>query len=512
MPLRQLQRPLLRTTIAAAAPFTTTTWPPTLAPLLRATNNRRRYSTSDSSGSGSSSGSNERWGRTIFAEVTKPQPHHLKKTLFEELFPAEAKAAVRSNNKGRFNGSTKDGKVGAVPGRQQQQVEQQPPPLSLTDELRVYADIDPAADEYAYDNRAILVLSGAPKSLTESDFFRTQLGGPARHVEGWSSTGIHRIIPVRDVDTLEHSGQYYILFESGAAAAAWKIEVMTLWRLARAHTLMRQELTGITPPRPPSERPPPPQPSGDPRETRRRPRKKPWTLPSLELYEDLLDDDGNLPEGDLASVRHFTLVPPSMRYDVERPVYSRVETFLDRGAPSLVEWLMRAAGTQHLVLLVLEGGRLSVPTLHAVIREDGVERNLPWRLKNPDGPDGGIMAFGKSSLKAADQAGPEDSLRQQLASAMGEGGEGRGEGEAAAAETDPAAELASLSRTARERQKLQNEYRRWNRFIVPFLDEAEARRFVRRWHRRQLQLKMGHEDSDVKAWEESRTINASILW
>lgn len=479
-----------------------------------------RYSSSNSNSSSSSSGANARWGQTFKKSSQQPSPPQTKKTLFEELFPDESNTAVRSSHRREFNGNKKrDGKAVASEQQQQQdEEEQQPPPLSLPDDLRVYADGDPAADEYAYDNRAILVLSGAPKSLTESDFFRTQLGGPARHVEGWSSTGIHRVIPVRDTDTLEHAGQYYILFESGAAAAAWKHEIMTLWRLARARILIRQEVTGNSRPQSP---PPFRNDDNNNRGLIRKHSSRGKTkkhLPGLELYQDLLDDDGNLPDGDAASVRHFTLVPPSQRYDVERPVYTRAETFLDRGAPSLVEWLMQAAGSRHLVLLVLEGGRLSLPTLRAIIREDGVERNLPWRLKNLEGDasdgNGGIMAFGKSSLKAADQAGPEDSLRQQLASAMGEGGGGRGgEGEVAWSATDPTAELAALSRTARERQRLSNnQYRRWNRFIVPFLDEAEARRFVRRWHRRQLQLKMGHEDSDVKAWEESRTINASILW
>ncbi|KAK7927064.1 hypothetical protein PG985_004062 [Apiospora marii] len=501
MPLRQLQRPLLRTTIAAAA--APTTWRPIAVQLLHGSSCCRYSSNSTSSGAPSSN---------------QPPPQS-KKTLFEELFPDEPKAATHpSRSKKGLNGSSSHD-------------EAEPEPLPLSDDLLAFANNDKDADAWpAFDDPAILVLGGAPKSLTESDFFRTQLGRPARHVEGWSSTGIHRVIPVRDSETLEPSGQYYILFESGAAAAAWQHEVSTLWRLARVRALSRRELTEF----------------GSGSSTQRwhnmpdrlNPKQileggKGWHG-HLKRYKNLIIDDngaGRGPEDDqdrdeAASVRNFTLVPQSQRYDLERPLYSRLETFLSNGAPSLVERLMDRAGSRHLVLLVLEGGRLSVPTLRALIREDGVDRNLPWRVKGLDRDyhddsdsekgQGGIMAFGKSALKASEQTGPRESLLEQAHRAMGEGEEERdydyNDSNENSTDLLAAEDLASLSRTARERRKLRRETRRWNRFLVPFLDEAEARRFVRHWHRRQFQLNMGHEDSDVKTWEESRTVNASILW
>ncbi|KAK8127502.1 hypothetical protein PG984_008610 [Apiospora sp. TS-2023a] len=499
MPLRQLQRPLLRTTIAAAA---STTWRPISVQLLHGSS-CCRYSSSTNSGARSSS----------------QQPSQPKKTLFEELFPDESKAGARPSRSRTLNGNSPD--------------KAEPEPLPLSDDLLAFANDKDAANAWpAFDDPVILVLGGAPKSLTESDFFRTQLGRPARHVEGWSSTGIHRVIPVRDSETLEPSGQYYILFESGAAAAAWQHEVSTLWRLARVRALTQRELTEGA--------------SGgsgqrwhimpdnlDPKKILEG--GKGWHG-HLKRYKNLVFDNDNAGKGngrgieddkdrdEATSVRNFTLVPQSQRYDLERPLYSRLETFLSNGAPSLVERLMQRAGSRHLVLLVLEGGRLSVPTLRALIREDGAERNLPWRVKDLDrdyhsdsdkGGEGGIIAFGKSSLKASEEAGPQESLQQQVDRAMGEGEEDQDYDGNSSEEnsTDLAAEdLASLSRTARERRKLNSDTRRWNRFLVPLLDEAEARRFVRHWHRRQFQLNMGHEDSDVKAWEESRTVNASILW
>ncbi|KAK8080658.1 hypothetical protein PG997_008476 [Apiospora hydei] len=408
MPLRQLQRPLLRTTIAAAA--ASTSWRPISVQLLHGSS-CRRYSSSTTSSSTDASSQQQ---------TTQP-----KKTLFEELFPDESKTGPSSLRRA-LNGSSKTHKDEDV----------EPEPLALPKEFQAYAN-DPDADvRAAYDNRALLVLSGAPKSLTESDFFRTQLGGPARHVEGWSSAGIHRIVPMRDPETLEPAGQYYIVFESGTAAVAWQEEVSTLWRLARARNWSRQLVTGD---------------GGGSFESRQLQRLladrgktakkknkdqkhalgKTDKHHSLAGYESLTHDegeDGNDLES--ASVRNFTLVPQSQRYDIERPVYTRLDSLLHNGAPSLVERLMDKAGTRHLVLLVLEGGRLSIPTLRALVHEDGAERNLAWRVKGLDRDyndsqrgGGGIMAFGKSSLKASEQAGPEESLLRQINGAMGEEGE-----------------------------------------------------------------------------------------
>ncbi|RYC53720.1 hypothetical protein CHU98_g12490 [Xylaria longipes] len=55
-------------------------------------------------------------------------------------------------------------------------------------------------------------------------------------------------------------------------------------------------------------------------------------------------------------------------------------------------------------------------------------------------------------------------------------------------------------------------HRQYPRFIVPFMDQAEAHRFVQNWHRRELKLRIGGRGKDQPSWEESRIINATVLW
>lgn len=362
-----------------------------------------------------------------------------KKPLFEELFPAEAKSAASASRDG---GS-----------------------LDLDAELDFLEAYAAGAAHHdrlrRYDNSTVLALGGASKHLTEFDFLRLGFGR-ARHVEGWSSAGIAHVSPVRDPHTLEPLGQYSIVFESGAAAAAWRREVQRMWELARARATARAD-------------------DGIKSRNQVKQEQRRFLAAQLDKNQD--------------SVRQFTLVAPSQRWDLERPFYTRREQLLERGG-TVVEKLMRKAGTRSLVLVSIDGGKLSKCTLRAAIQDDGLQRNLPWRVKGID--SGGIMAFGKSMLQAPfDTNTVEDAIRQQA--------------DYTVPRADDNADQWERRKEMMNRE-LQNEHRRWDRFVVPFLDDDEARRFVRNWHRRQLTLRMGHEDSDVKEWVESRILNVSILW
>lgn len=335
------------------------------------------------------------------------------------------------------------------------------------------------------DTRSMIVLTGASKHLAESDFLRVG-STRAAHVAGWVS-GIVRVVPARDPDTLECTGRYYVLFESDAAARAWREEAKLLWEESRQRWYRAAGARhGI--PRQPSERAP---------------------LGSIGLRARAVgrDDDADDAAADLQRrVDGFALVEPSARFDLEMARYTRTEQLMEHGG-SLVEKLARKAGTPWLVLVVVDGGRISAETLRTVIRDDGVERNLAWRVKNLEAKgggdgDGGIMPFGRSLLKRRDKKQVEESLNEQGMRDMPRDGDDEyGD--------DVPEELEGEERRVGRRLE---ELRRYPRFLVPFLDEAEARRFVRNWHRRQLILKMGHVDVDIKEWEETVALNVSLLW
>ncbi|KAB8290430.1 hypothetical protein EYC80_010862 [Monilinia laxa] len=99
---------------------------------------------------------------------------------------------------------------------------------------------------------SVLILNCASKTLEESDFFR--LSPKGEHIEGWTS-GIIKIIPGRDPQTLESLGHYFILFSSRAAALAYFHRTIDLHTLSRNHP---PNSIVLPPPTPNRNRPPPP--------------------------------------------------------------------------------------------------------------------------------------------------------------------------------------------------------------------------------------------------------------
>ncbi|KAH8681460.1 hypothetical protein BX600DRAFT_446590 [Xylariales sp. PMI_506] len=487
MLLRQLQRPLLTRSSAAAG-----TWPP-LLPLLRVAlfhGDRNRSSKSPPI---------EQQG--VQGQAENPPA---KRSLFEELFPDEAKQ--RAHSQSQFGSNT------TSPPSSSDQAHTRTATTPLTSEPsdhvahtstpnsskavtapsgvvsyyhndnRWLASTDPSHPD---NTRTMLVVSAVSKYLEEADFYR--LGASrARHLEGWVS-GITRVVPARDPDTLEPLGHYYVLFETAAAASAWREEVRRLWNLAKEQRAPPLVPSSASLPQPPS--------SSFGRLTGAAGAPQP-SLP--ERSRDLRAD-----------VESFTLVQPSQRWDIREVKYTAAEQALER-AGSIVDQLARKAGTRFLVLVKVDGGRFATETLRAAIRADGAERNLAWRVKNLEGragvDPGAIMPFGRSGLKSQDHASIEESLRQQGISSSSSVNNISG---------PSAGEVAEGQRSSSENNhdsSVAGEYRRYARFIVPFFDEAEARRFVRHWHRRQLTLAVGGEVAEAAAWEETRMLNVTLLW
>lgn len=320
-------------------------------------------------------------------------------------------------------------------------------------------DVDDAGDpeqKWADKKRAMLVLSGASKHLLESDFYRVGAAlTRAKHVEGWVS-GIMKVMQARDPDTLDPLGHYCIIFESEAAALAYREEAAWLWRLAKENT-----------------------PGAD---------LKKASEFKMPLQPDMEASDG---DQDLRKlVDSFTLVTPSQRYDIELSRFSADDKFI-KWSDRIVRMIKGRVRSNYMALLVTEGGKVSLDTLRMAIREDGVERNLPWRIKDLEGETGtGILAFGKSSLKGRDTAAAYD--------------EGK----------DLEKLRGGVELLKDEWEAIQAKHTRYSKFIVPFLDQAEAQRFVRNWHRRQLHLQFSvmNEVGEEEEWSEMVMIQASMLW
>ncbi|XXG94433.1 hypothetical protein Hte_000689 [Hypoxylon texense] len=512
---RLIQRPSTRS-IAAAA------WP--LIPTAQLHGSSRRLQSPNSGLSPSQPEPDD--NKTDDAQaVPKKTP-----SLFEQLFPDEAKQTRAQ----QLDGLPKSAWAS--------QAFDEPPPLAapIPDEhpaeendndayhhnygprrpgTRNPSDASSSSSPSSADNplraQSMLILSAASKQLLESDFMR--LGRRGAHVEGWVA-GIQRVVQARDPDTLQPLGHYFVLFDSDAAAAAYRHEVERLWQLAKA-----QASTAAGPYHHHHHR-------------RRGRRGNKDAAAATAATAATTSRDG--PDV-AAAVKSFTLVPPSQRYYLRQAGggRERLDRF-DLGGASFVDRLAARAGSEHLVLLTVDGGRVSVDALRRAIEDDGADRHLPWRVAWADresgggsgggssgsGSGSGILPFGKSVLKKHDTVmdgnsngkgnsnGSRDierSLLDQVDRVMGttDGGGNGGEQAAAAAEngedthTDPTASAAG-----------DKQYRQYPRFIVPFLDAAEAHRFVRSWHRRQLKLQMNLNQDKEVSWDEIRTLNASVLW
>lgn len=202
-------------------------------------------------------------------------------------------------------------------------------------------------------------------------------------------------------------------------------------------------------------------------------------------------------------ISSFTLVPPSQRRHVQLSRMSPskiVELDLEGG---FVDQLAAVTASKFLVMIRLEGGRLSLDTLRRAIEDDGIQRNLPWRITDLNH---GILPFGKSILKTQDKV-PIDAANGPL--------DEEGWSEISGDEGDAESGVDSSKSkdlVVYDTEEMNEGYRQYPRFIIPFLDQAEAHRFVRNWHRRELTLRMGGGSAAEPSWEENRVINATILW
>ncbi|KAF4629841.1 hypothetical protein G7Y89_g8308 [Cudoniella acicularis] len=279
-------------------------------------------------------------------------------SLFEELFPEEkvTKRKDVSQEKKldklpRFRWKTEEEKARGARAREQKAI--LPPPgrrgerrgpmdmgggtlsrsISLTNQQE---DIDQVARRQA----SVLVLSCAMKSLEESDFFR--IGPKGEHIEGWTS-GIIKVIPGRDNNTLQHLDHYYILFSNRAAAAAYLDNIIRLHQLAKASISANLRIAGLHLP--------------------------PSFLKNGEDVRKIL--------------RGFSLAPAYTRLHcrlVDQPYRPAVLRLLTDGGPAALVRNKSKSKAEDMVLLYSDRGQISRELLQKRIKDDGKSRNLHWKL------------------------------------------------------------------------------------------------------------------------------------
>lgn len=176
----------------------------------------------------------------------------------------------------------------------------------------------------------------------------------------------------------------------------------------------------------------------------------------LPLAPTLAVDKGT--ESDLdAALRGYTLLPHSARLDLKLHLCKDLPVPAEDRLSS-----MSQVAHHHFVLINLEGCKTTLAALHEAISRDGEERRLPWGLA--------VREDGRPSIAAVV---PDDGSEAELS--------WRG---SVADDDDPG--------------------NRFWRFIVPFTEAVEARRFVRNWHRREMR--------DLEGRNMVVVFNVTALW
>jgi hypothetical protein len=242
------------------------------------------------------------------------------------------------------------------------------------------------------------------------------------------------------------------VFESRAAARAYLDEAIRLHRLSRA-SLGKNRHTGPDAAVPLA--------AGD--VDAQQLRAYVLVPPSMQLSLKLL-------AGSDKAARPLPLPPPPRDAGGDQPRLRRntgpFEELAERarnGPAGEEPWSSGPAGASSAddrkVLVVLDGGKLTVDAVRAAIDMDGTVRNLAWRLGE-----------GEENIQPT---------RKLISPARRHG---------------PGAD----NRTAEEKSA-----ERFGRFLVTFAESAEARRFVRGWHKRGV-----YDDRT----ERTVIVNATALW
>jgi hypothetical protein len=296
--------------------------------------------------------------RDVISPTEQLRSKEKPKSILEELFPEHTEALSPSPSS---PSTTPPLELDPAALGLQQGVPWQPlaPPaaeqpfLHPDHQTRASATIDPHTLRQRLA-ATVLVIECASPTLSLSDFIRLSPRG--EHIEGWTS-GIMRVIPARDPETLARQSHYFLLFSTAAAAAAYRDNI------TRLHTLSKR----WTPTSPLSRQPPPP---------------------------------GMVVDGEDVSalVNAFTILPSCQKYlfshVMMKPYRPAVARMIETGGyhPLITPQADRQG--ENLVLLSLDRGMMNAFELGVAIGLDGKERNLQWRL---EGSEEDIVLLGSRS-------------------------------------------------------------------------------------------------------------------
>jgi len=306
----------------------------------------------------------------------------------------------------------------------------------------------------------VLVLRNASLNLMEVDFKRLIPQG--RHIEGWTleQGDIVKVIPGRDLATLEQQNYYYLLFSSALSAFTYQGHASKISRLVQ--TQMPSSVASPIPPPP-----------------------------------------GYMIEGMDAhfAIESFALLPASQNIDLRRlkpPLAPIMELIVKhKGYPSIVN---RRDKMPYEVRLTFDGPQLQVGRIRHILYTSGKAHALCW-------------SGGKEIVPKITKWVPTKTHSPMDHNSLG--------AKAAVAKTknqgDEAEPLAlDLEKTWHSTQLDSGgniPHRRTARdvYVLGFYSEGAAQRFVAFWHRRPMESKQKNNEMDEEG-DLPPIANVELLW
>lgn len=188
-------------------------------------------------------------------------------------------------------------------------------------------------------NTSVLVLRNAGKNLTEEDFRRVIPQG--KHLEGWTleQGDILRAVPGRNLETLEPTGDYYLLFSTPLSAFTYQSHVMRIHRMVVANAPSSLLSSPIAPP-------------------------PGYQLEGMDAHD---------------AINSFTLLAPDQALQLRQlkpPLAPAMQFVVKHGG--FERLMQRKERMPFEVRLTLEGPQLQLPFIRHVLRTSARDRGLGW--------------------------------------------------------------------------------------------------------------------------------------
>jgi hypothetical protein len=311
----------------------------------------------------------------------------------------------------------------------------------------------------------VLQLEHCSTELTESDFRRLIPKG--EHIETWNRLGAYyKVIPGRDPLSLERLPFYYLLFKSPESAYAYQKNAGRLHKLAALH-----------------------QPSS--------------IFSAIPAPKGFLEDGEDIN----AVTTSYLLRPTEYAFTLRtlmQPYHPALRTLFEQGGyKPIVPEIDDKRGRISKVLMHIEGYEPSISDLFKTLRQDAFNRGTPFTLRNESSSSVHRL---RDLINLKTRTLPISTSNPRA-----------WESENTKLEFDDpsiAYFMKSEAPVEEENAKEMNQIvmnRVYNRWILDFSNEDEARRFAISWHRRVLPDFIKGERT-WKDYEEVRMCNTELLW